>query len=98
MASCLVELSVCPTRLYSQQYRKTFITTIITRLLIPRYIFRVAVLDELWLWLVEAEVVAVILLVAELRTGTVAVWEVVVGLVVEVLRAGTVAFEEGLLL
>ena len=54
-------------------------------------------LDGVWLWVVEVEVgvVPVDLLVAELRTDTLAVGEVAVVLVVEELWVGTVTTAEG---
>jgi len=73
---------------------KPFITTIMTRLVIPPHVLRVALLNELWRGLAEVEVVAVFCLVAELRAGAVAAGEVAVGLVVDGLVAGTVAFDE----
>lgn len=69
-----------------------------TRLLIPPYPFRVAALDELWLWLAEVEEVAVFFVVEGLGAGTVAGGEVAVFLVVEGLGAGTVAGEEAALM
>jgi hypothetical protein len=51
---------------------KTFIATIVTRLLIPPYPFRVATLDELCPWLVEVEELAVFFVVEGLRADTVA--------------------------
>jgi hypothetical protein len=86
-------------RLYSQQKIKTFIAAITTRLMIPPCSFRRQVLDGVWLWVVEVEVevevVPVVLLVAELRTDTVAVGEAAVVLVVEELWAGTVTTVAG---
>jgi hypothetical protein len=54
-------------------------------------------LDEVWLWVAEVEVrvVTVVLLVAGLRTDTVAVGEVAVVFVVEELWAGTVTTVAG---
>jgi hypothetical protein len=71
-----------------------FTETIVTRLPIPQYPFRAAMLDELGLWLAEAEEVTVFLFVVELRAGAVVLAEVAVVLVVEGLRIDAAGEEE----